>query len=155
MNKVGILFVLCVVLSGYAIYSVAYTVCGEDLVFTAEGDFERVTIKSPNAMVDMGYIYEDGSSFLYSTGSAPKNYIFMIIVQTSDTNYFDIVHTVIIGTETFEVGDVQVTIESRFEDVGVINFFEGTMIVLLGLTFGMLLTTLIVMVSDDQHWNIF
>lgn len=155
MNKIHVLFVLCIMLSGYGLYSMAYTVCGEDLIFTAEGDFERITIKTPNGMIDMGYIYEDGGTFLYPTGSAPKNYILMIIIQTSDVNYYDYVHTVPIASETFKIGDVQITIESKFEPVGAVNTFEWAMIVLLGLTFGLLSATLVVMVSDEMQWNIF
>lgn len=148
MSKImAVIIILCMVAGMGLIYSAAYTICGEELIFTAEGEFERVMVKTPGAMMDLGYIYEDGGSFSYLTGNAPKSEVFQVVVYTSDNNYFDFVHTVIIGSETFEIGGVQITIESKFEAIGIINPFEWGMIILLGLllAMGFLVTTSVIL----------
>lgn len=145
MSKImAIIIILCMVAGMGLIYSAAYTICGEELIFTAEGEFERVTIKSPGSIMDLGYIHEDGGSFSYLTGKAPRNKVFQIVIYTSDSNYFDIVHTVIIGSKTFEIGDVQITVESRFEAVGTINSVEAIIIVMLGLLLGVVILLVVI-----------
>jgi hypothetical protein len=146
----AVVTILCMMLGASLVYAVAYQVRGGKLTFTAEGEFERVLIKYPSASYDLGYIYEDGGSCEYSLGFAPKFDVLQVVVYTSDGNYFDFVHCVPVGSETIEVGGVQVTVESGYENIGTINPFEWTMIVLLGLLLGMILLSIIILVLESK-----
>jgi hypothetical protein len=149
-KTLAIATILCIMLGPSLVYVAAYNICGGELTFTAEGEFEWILIKYPGASYDLGYIYEDGGSCSYSLGLAPKFDVLQVVVYTSDGNYFDFVHCVPVGSETIEVGGVQVTIESGYENIGTINPFEWAMVVLLGLLLGMILLSIIILVLESK-----
>lgn len=146
----AIVTILCIMFGASLIYAVAYNIRGEELIFTAEGAFERVVVKIPSSMRDLGYIYENGGSFSYLTGRAPSLTIFQIIVYTSDNNYFDFMHSVLIGSETAEIGGVQITMESRYENIGVINPLEWIIIVFGGLLLGIVILSAVVFALESK-----
>ena len=150
MSKAVIaVFILSIFIGTGLVYGAAYTVCGEELTFIAEGEFERVVIKTPGSMMDLGYIYEDGGNFSVYTGYAPRLAMFQVTVYTSENNYFDFVHSVILGSETFEIGGVQITVENNYEPIGTINNFELMLVVLLGLVLGMIVCAVILFILED------
>lgn len=146
----AIAVILCVALSMSLLFAGAHTICGGELIFTAEGEFERIVFKYPSAMYDLGYIYEDGGSFSYLTSFAPRFEIFQVIVYTSDGNYFDFVHNTLVGVETYEIGDVQIIVESGYEAVGTINPMEWSLIVLGGLALGMAFLILLDLILESK-----
>ena len=146
--------VLCIVLGMGLLFAGAYTICGGELTFTAEGEFERVVVKYPNAMYDLVCIYEDGGSFSYLTSFAPKFEIFQVIVYTLDGNYFDFVDIAPIEVETYEIGDVQITIKSGYEAMGTINLLEWDLIIFGGLVLGMIFMTLVDLALKSKGINI-
>jgi hypothetical protein len=151
---IAVVTILCVMLGASLIYAVAYQVRGGEFTFSAEGEFERVLIKYPGASYDLGDIYEDGGSCSYLLGFAPKFDVLQVVVYTSDGNYFDFVHCVPVGSETIEVGGVQVTIESGYEDIGIINSLEWSMIIILGLALGAVILSAVVFALESKGIHI-
>lgn len=145
-----IVAILCIFLGMSLLFAGAHTICGGELTFTAEGEFERVVVKHPSSIVDMGCIYEDGGSFSYLTSVAPKLEIFQVTVYTSDNNYFDFVHNTLIGSETFEIGDVQITIESGYEAVGTINSLEWVLVIFGGFLLGTVILLSLLFVLESK-----
>jgi len=135
-KRLAVITILYIVLGMSLVYATAYTLCGEELVFTAEGEFEEVLVKSAITTTKLGRIYEDGGSFSYLTGLKPRNKMYQVVVYTSNNTYFGFIYTLIMGSATSEIGDVHITAESRFEAVGTINSFERITIVLLGFSLG-------------------
>lgn len=144
----GITAIVCIVLSMSALYVGAYTIRGAELTFTAEGEFERVLFKYSNGFYDLGYIYEDGDSFSYLTGDRPRQAIFQIVVYTNGSNYFDFMYSDLIGIETAEIGDVLITIESGYEDIGVINSIEWILVLGLGLGLGLFILAVVSLILE-------